>query len=90
MRITWLSELPNPIRRSAFCNSRRVRRSGLRTRNVGTQAHASAYVGDLVRAGIALRAFTPTETHLEALFFMLTDDTSTGAVPGFEPTAGAR
>ncbi|MDI6912337.1 ABC transporter ATP-binding protein [Nocardioides sp.] len=33
----------------------------------------SAYVADLVRADIELRAFTPTRTPLEALFFMLTD-----------------
>ena len=33
----------------------------------------SAYVADLVRADIELREFTPTQTPLEALFFMLTD-----------------
>ncbi|WP_298514478.1 ABC transporter ATP-binding protein [uncultured Nocardioides sp.] len=39
----------------------------------GSPARLSAYVADLVRAGIGLREFTPTETPLEALFFMLTD-----------------
>ena len=33
----------------------------------------AAYVADLVAAGIALRQFTPTQTPLEALFFMLTN-----------------
>jgi ABC-2 type transport system ATP-binding protein len=32
----------------------------------------AAYVADVVAAGIALRQFTPTQTPLEALFFMLT------------------
>ncbi|QIG43116.1 ABC transporter ATP-binding protein [Nocardioides anomalus] len=40
---------------------------------VGPPARLSAYVADLVRAGIGLRQFTPTQTPLEALFFMLTD-----------------
>ena len=40
----------------------------------GTQRQVSAYVGSLVRADIDLIAYTPTETPLEALFFMLTDD----------------
>src|SRR3954468_20884578 len=39
----------------------------------GPQLAVSAFVADLVRADIALLAFTPTETPLEALFFMLTD-----------------
>jgi ABC-2 type transport system ATP-binding protein len=33
----------------------------------------SAFVSDLVAAGVRLRQFTPTQTPLEALFFMLTD-----------------
>ncbi|WP_125038861.1 ABC transporter ATP-binding protein [Nocardioides sp. LS1] len=41
----------------------------------GPQHEVSAYVADLVRAGLDLRAFTPTRTPLEALFFMLTDAT---------------
>jgi len=45
---------------------------GLRV--VGQDHQVSAYVADIVRAGIDLLAFTPTETPLEALFFMLTDD----------------
>jgi ABC-2 type transport system ATP-binding protein len=40
----------------------------------GPQRQVSAYVGSLVRADIDLVAYTPTETPLEALFFMLTDD----------------
>ena len=40
----------------------------------GPEAAVSAYVGELVRGGIGLRAFTPTRTPLEALFFMLTDE----------------
>ncbi|HEX5089766.1 MAG TPA: ABC transporter ATP-binding protein [Nocardioides sp.] len=39
----------------------------------GQPAALSAYVADLVRAGIGLRQLTPTRTPLEALFFMLTD-----------------
>lgn len=46
---------------------------GLRV--VGSEEKAAGYVAALVSAGIGLRAFTPTETPLEALFFMLTDDT---------------
>jgi ABC-2 type transport system ATP-binding protein len=42
-----------------------------------------AYVSDIVAAGIRLRQFTPTQTPLEALFFMLTD---TGAASGREAT----
>ena len=40
----------------------------------GPEHELSAYVADLVRAGVPLRALTPTRTPLEALFFMLTDD----------------
>jgi len=40
----------------------------------GPAPQVSSYVGDLVRAGVGLLAFTPTRTPLEALFFMLTDD----------------
>ncbi|MDH2416049.1 ABC transporter ATP-binding protein [Nocardioides sp. CER19] len=40
----------------------------------GPQQAVSAYVAALVAAGIELRALTPTQTPLEALFFMLTDD----------------
>lgn len=39
----------------------------------GSERDLSAYVADLVRAGVPLLAFTPTRTPLEALFFMLTD-----------------
>ena len=39
----------------------------------GPQAAVSAYVATLVRDGVDLLAFTPTDTPLEALFFMLTD-----------------
>ena len=39
----------------------------------GPTRAVSAYVADLVRADIDLLAFTPTQTPLEALFFMLTD-----------------
>jgi ABC-2 type transport system ATP-binding protein len=47
----------------------------------GPQVQLSAYVADLVRAGIDLLAFIPTETPLEALFFMLTDTHSDSATP---------
>ena len=48
-----------------------------------TAALVSAYVAALVRADIELLGFTPTQTPLEALFFMLTDepDTRTGRAP---------
>ncbi|MBZ5738887.1 ABC transporter ATP-binding protein [Nocardioides mangrovi] len=39
----------------------------------GPEDAVSSYVADLVRDGIRLRAFTPTRTPLEQLFFMLTD-----------------
>ncbi|MEP9361640.1 ATP-binding cassette domain-containing protein [Nocardioides sp. CN2-186] len=45
----------------------------------GPHEAVSAYVAAVVRAGIDLRAFTPTETPLEALFFMLTDDSTHAA-----------
>ncbi len=40
----------------------------------GPRSEVSAYVAGLVRADVDLLEFTPTETPLEALFFMLTDD----------------
>jgi ABC-2 type transport system ATP-binding protein len=40
----------------------------------GPRPDVSAYVADLVGARVELLAFTPTETPLEALFFMLTQD----------------
>lgn len=49
----------------------------------GSSEVVAAYIADLVGAGIALRQFTPTQTPLEALFFMLTD---TGGVPAGVPT----
>ena len=49
---------------------------------VGPSERLSAYVGDLVRSGIALRQFTPTQTPLEALFFMLTDTRPEPATTG--------
>ncbi|MGZ4446648.1 MAG: ABC transporter ATP-binding protein [Nocardioides sp.] len=48
----------------------------------GPQPAVSAYVAGLVRADVPLLAFTPTQTPLEALFFMLTD--------GAEPQEVAR
>jgi ABC-2 type transport system ATP-binding protein len=45
------------------------------------QEELSAYVADLVRSGVDLLAFTPTETPLEALFFMLTDTHSDSPAP---------
>ena len=39
----------------------------------GPRDQISNYVADLVRSDVELLAFTPTETPLEALFFMLTD-----------------
>jgi ABC-2 type transport system ATP-binding protein len=39
----------------------------------GPRAELSSYVADLVRADVGLLEYTPTETPLEALFFMLTD-----------------
>jgi ABC-2 type transport system ATP-binding protein len=40
----------------------------------GTQPNVSTYVAALVRADVDLRGFTATQTPLEALFFMLTDE----------------
>jgi len=40
----------------------------------GSQTAVASYIAALVSAGITLRQFTPTQTALEALFFMLTDD----------------
>jgi ABC-2 type transport system ATP-binding protein len=42
----------------------------------GARPAVSAYVATLVRADIDLLAFNQTQTPLEALFFMLTDDTA--------------
>ena len=42
----------------------------------GPKPGVSAYVAALVRADIDLLAFNQTQTPLEALFFMLTDDTT--------------
>jgi ABC-2 type transport system ATP-binding protein len=54
---------------------------------IGPRERLSAYVADLVRADVELREFTPTQTPLEALFFMLTD-TDTGSDP--DGTGGQR
>jgi ABC-2 type transport system ATP-binding protein len=40
---------------------------------IGPRDELSAYVADLIRSDVGLLAFTPTQTPLEALFFMLTD-----------------
>ena len=40
----------------------------------GPQEDVSAYVAAIARAGIDLLALNQTQTPLEALFFMLTDD----------------
>ncbi|KQW48972.1 ABC transporter [Nocardioides sp. Root1257] len=42
----------------------------------GPQPEVAAYVATIVRADIGLVAFNQTQTPLEALFFMLTDDTT--------------
>jgi ABC-2 type transport system ATP-binding protein len=47
----------------------------------GQREQLSAYVADLVRSDVELLAFTPTETPLEALFFMLTDTHSDSPAP---------
>jgi ABC-2 type transport system ATP-binding protein len=47
----------------------------------GPQRDVSSYIGTLLRADIDLIAYTPTETPLEALFFMLTDDASHDPTP---------
>jgi ABC-2 type transport system ATP-binding protein len=46
----------------------------------GPQSDVSAYVAELVLAGMELLEFRSTETPLEALFFMLT-----GSAPAPEP-----
>jgi ABC-2 type transport system ATP-binding protein len=45
----------------------------------GPRPDVSAYVSGLVGAGVDLLVFTPTETPLEALFFMLTDSADDSA-----------
>jgi ABC-2 type transport system ATP-binding protein len=45
----------------------------------GPRPDVSAYVSGLVRADVDLLAFAPTETPLEALFFMLTDSANDAA-----------
>jgi ABC-2 type transport system ATP-binding protein len=52
---------------------------GLGLTVTGPPAALSAYVADLVRADIGLRQLTPTQTPLEALFFMLTDSNQEAA-----------
>src|SRR4051794_9711471 len=47
----------------------------------GPREQLSAYVADLIRSDVDLLAFTPTETPLEALFFMLTDTHSDSPAP---------
>ena len=47
----------------------------------GPRDRLSAYVADLVRADVGLLEFTPTETPLEALFFMLTDTRTDAPAP---------
>jgi ABC-2 type transport system ATP-binding protein len=47
----------------------------------GAQPQVSAYVAELVRADIELLGLTATRTPLEALFFMLTDDTTHQTLP---------
>jgi ABC-2 type transport system ATP-binding protein len=42
----------------------------------GPQEDVSAYVAAIARAGIDLLALNQTQTPLEALFFMLTDDST--------------
>jgi ABC-2 type transport system ATP-binding protein len=60
---------------------------GLRV--VGEDHQVSGYVAQIVKEGIDLRALTPTETPLEALFFMLTDDTEDAAVADHHALEGA-
>jgi ABC-2 type transport system ATP-binding protein len=54
----------------------------------GPRPAVSAYVADLVRADVGLLGFTLTQTPLEALFFMLTDDSThqTLARPALQET----
>ena len=47
----------------------------------GARARVSAYVAELVRDEVELLGFTATRTPLEALFFMLTDDTAHQTLP---------
>lgn len=47
----------------------------------GPQPEVAAYVADLVRAGIDLVALNQSQTPLEALFFMLTDDSHQQVAP---------
>jgi len=51
-------------------------------RLVGPEQLVAAYIAGVVRAGIDLRAFNATETPLEALFFMLTDEGSSNQPEG--------
>jgi ABC-2 type transport system ATP-binding protein len=45
----------------------------------GTQDAVDGYVSAVVHAGLAVRSLTPGEAPLEALFFMLTESTPSGA-----------
>jgi ABC-2 type transport system ATP-binding protein len=45
----------------------------------GAPSAVASYVRSVVRADVDLIEFTPTETPLEALFFMLTDESPTDA-----------
>jgi ABC-2 type transport system ATP-binding protein len=51
----------------------------------GPRAEVSAYVASLVRADVELLGFTATQTPLEALFFMLTDETRPAPAHRSEP-----
>ncbi len=51
----------------------------------GLRADVSAYVASVVRADVELLGFTATQTPLEALFFMLTDETRPGPAHRSEP-----
>ena len=53
----------------------------------GPTQTVSQYVADVVSAGIPLRQFTPTQTPLEALFFMLTD-TGEKSIPAAHAPTG--
>ena len=60
---------------------------------IGSRERLSAYVADLVEADVQLLAFTPTQTPLEALFFMLTDsqpDELTGSTGPARKRVGLR
>ena len=60
---------------------------------IGPREALSSYVADLVRADLQLLEFTPTQTPLEALFFMLTDAEAEDVVRprarSLRPEAGA-